>query len=104
MRGLLRIAALVNPIIPFEPVLLASIGHELPNASCSDARNRIRQERALGLRKVHQILWNSLFVEDTAHHCIILPFTLEPVLHNGTPSWRSEKAEEIGRASCRERG
>ena len=86
--GFFRVLSLVGPHIAMQVIRSAPARHELPNATRSYARNRIRMEAGFCLRKVDQVLGNAFFPQDAFDHLAIASAAGQAVLESAASAMR----------------
>src|SRR5207245_9919515 len=72
-RSFLRILALVYPPAMLQAVLLAAIGHELPESARSRAGELLRLKSALRLRQIHQVSGQPFLGQYALNHVAVTP-------------------------------
>src|SRR6185369_1487604 len=71
VRSLFWILPLIDPPVALQAVSAGPARHELPHTASACPRQRQWMETRFGLRKIDQILWNALFLENPRDHLAV---------------------------------
>ena len=90
MRRHFRVLAFIDPPALLQTIFPAREGHELPHPASASLRHCLRQERALRLGQIDQVLRHALLLQDALHHCSISPSAPKSGFDDRTASRRLE--------------